>query len=144
MSFGIYKGKPVYMIHAAHNKETGDYQLPFICKLRNPIPSHYLDFLQRKVQEGWESLYLHICVEDMDTIWVRDRRTRRYQIQKGHLEQVLERFKQRVRLRLAMKKIRTQYRNRLLHEELVMKAWHPSRIQRLLDAGYDLDTILEC
>lgn len=144
MPFGEYKGHQVYMMHTARNKETNEYKLPFLCNLRIPYPSHYLEFLQRKVEDGFNSISLRLLIQDIDdTIWVRDRKTRRYQIQQGRLERILNRFKERVRLRLALKRLRTRYRNRLLHEEIVMKAWHPSRIQYLLDKGYDLDHILE-
>lgn len=145
MPFGQYKGHQVYMMHSARHNETNEYHLPFICVLKASIPSHYLDFLQRKVEDGFKSLSLRLLIEGVDdNIWVRDRKSRRYQLQKGTLEKILDRFKQKIRFRLAMKKIRTRYRARLLHEEIVMKAWHPSRIQYLLDKGYDLDTILEC
>lgn len=145
MSFGTFQGKQVYLMHPVKNKETHEYQLPFICKLRLPIPQHYLEFLARKVLEGYESLSLRLLVEDMDdNIWVRKRGSRRYEIQQGLLEKRLDKFKKIVKLRLALKRLRTRYRARLLHEEIVMKAWHPSRIERLLNMGYDLDHILEC
>lgn len=144
MTFGEYKGYRVYMMHSARHVETNQYQLPFLCNLRLPPPKHYLEFLQRKVEEGFKSLSLRLIVEEIDdTIWVRDRSTRRYQIQKGRVEKILDRFKQWIRYRLAIKKIRTRYRNRLLQEEIIMKAWHPSRIRYLLDKGYELDHILE-
>lgn len=118
MTFGEYKGHRVYMMHSAKHQETNEYQLPFICNLRLPIPQHYLDFLQRKVEDGFKSLSLRVIVEEMDdNIWVRDRKTRRYQIQKGRLEKVLDRFKQYIRYRLAVKKVRAQYKNRVLYED---------------------------
>jgi hypothetical protein len=145
MSFGTFRGKQVYLMHPAQNPDTHSYQLPFICRMKLPVPYHYLEFLQRKVVEGYESLSLRLLVEDIDdNIWVRRRGSRRYEVRKGILEERLNRFKKLVKLRLALKRLRTRYRARLLHEEIVMKAWHPSRIQRLLDMGYDLDHILEC
>ena len=119
MTFGEYKGSRVYMMHSARHVETNEYQLPFICNLRLPIPQHYLEFLQRKVEAGFKSLSLRLIVEDIDdTIWVRDRKTRRYQIQKGRVEKILDRFKQRIRYRLAIKKVRTQNRNKIRQESL--------------------------
>lgn len=136
MTFGDYKGHSVYLMHMVKHEETNEYKFPYLCRLKLPISYEYLEFLQRKVTDGFKSMSLRILVEDIDdNIWVRNRRTRRYQIEKGRLEKILDRFKLRFRYRLAMKKIRIQYKNRLLHEE--------TRIQYLIDKRYDLDHILE-
>ncbi len=144
MSFGVFQGKQVYLMHPVKNMETQEYKLPFICNIRLPIPQHYWDFLQRKVEEGFESLSLHLLVDSLDdNIWVREKGSKRYRIKESVLEKRLNGFKKRIKLRLGMKRLRTHYRARLLHEEIVMKAWHPSRIERLLNMGYELDHILE-
>ncbi len=144
MSFGKYKGRNVYLMHTARNLETKEYMLPFICWLRNPIRDHYNEFLERKVKEGYRSLSLRLMIEGVDDKeWIRKPGSRRYVMPQGKIEEILEKFKKVVRFRLAMKRLRTRYRARLLHEEIVMKAWHPSRIERLLEMGYELDHILE-
>ena len=139
-TFGIFRGKQVYLMHVARNEE-GRTQLPMICCMRIPSPSHYLDFLKRKVQEGFESLDLVMGTEN-ENIWVRSRHDRRrMRLQEHVVVSILNRFKLRVRIRLSLNRLRQRARARKLHEEIVQQVWHPRKVQRLLDLGLSIDDL---
>lgn len=141
-SFGIYRGKGMYLMHIASNDEDR-HALPFICKMKTPIPQHYNDFLARKSKDGYKSRHLLLLCEGEDKVWVRVPGTRRMRPQNHYIVNILDNFKRVCRLRLALNRIRQRRRASLLKEEIVMRAYHPDRIQRWLDMGYDLDEICE-
>ena len=142
-TFGTYRGKKMYLMHIATNEEN-DHALPFICHMKTPITAHYNDFLSRKAKDGYVSKYLLLlCQGEEDNVWVREPGSRRYYPQNHAVVHILDNFKRVCRLRLALNRIRQRRRASLLKEEIVMRAYHPDRIQRWLDMGYDLDAICE-
>ncbi len=82
MTFGVYKGQQMYLIHVAKNS-SGDTQTPLFSPLRKQ--SHwYPDLLACKVKEGYTSESLEIYSRDGFNVG-------------RHFVRVLNQFKQKVR-----------------------------------------------
>ena len=129
-------------MHIASNEE-GRNALPFLCKMKTPIPQHYNDFLSRKSKDGYQSKHLLLLGEGEDKVWVREPGTRRFRPLNHPIVHILDSFKRVCRLRLALNRIRQRRRSSIIKEELIMRAYHPDRIQRWLDMGFDLDVLCE-
>ncbi len=144
MSFGTWRGKSVYLMHVVRNKEDDSYVFPLICRMKHPIPQHYNSFLGRKTQDGAVSQYLILNVDGDDSNYIRDPINRHRYIRTNHkIVNILDGFKKLCKMQIGLKKLRARRRSQVIREELIMKAYHPDRIQRWLDMGYDLDAICE-
>lgn len=82
MSFGIYKGQQMYLLHIAKD-DVGNVQTPLFAPLRKES-TWYPDLLARKVKDGYRS-------ESLD-IYSRNG----FDIGKHYID-VLNQFKQKVR-----------------------------------------------
>lgn len=142
-TFGTYRGNKMYLMHIQSRLTDNAYALPFICHMKTPIPGHYNDFLSRKVKDGYQTNYLLLLCQGEDKVWVRIPGTNRYTPQNHFIVNILDNFKRVCRLRLALNRIRQRRRSSIIKEELIMRAYHPDRIQRWLDMGFDLDEICE-
>jgi hypothetical protein len=141
-SFGTYRGRKMYLMHIASNAED-KHALPFICHMKNPVAAHYNEFLSRKTKDGYESRHLLLLCEGEDKVWIRVPGSRRMRPQNHAIVHILDNFKQICRLRLALNRIRQRRRSSIIKEELIMRAYHPDRIERWLNMGYDLDVICD-
>lgn len=136
MTFGYFKGARVAIIHHRRNEE-GQVGMPLLCRLRWPPPQHYLSFLSRTVEKGFQSLDLWLEFDHVRDIWTRRRHRRANPMLKAIVT-----FQRLYRMRIESR-IRQQQRCALIKESLIALAFHPDRIASWIEMGLSSEQIYQ-